>query len=209
MKQTGETPYRQSLHPWWHAHRVWHSRGEDDGYWCDYGWWEYEWEPYSASLSSIFSTKPDAKNPTASGKVIVKKYPIIKSMLDMNLYAELLKLPFYINLIVPEITNIDDIVDEDQSRDYIGQYMICLNDSDIKKVVESIVFTRAKDFSLGVCCMNYETKIINKLISKGIVIKNEKTIRLKYDILKIFVLDNIWIWNLVSVRDDIVNFLRQ
>lgn len=113
---------------------------------------------------------------------VAKKYPIIKSMLDMNLYAELLKVPFYINLIVSEITNIDDIVDENQLRDYIWQYIICLNDSDIKKVVESVVFTRAKDFSLGVCCMNYDTKIINKLISKGIVIKNEKTIRLKYDI---------------------------
>ena len=21
---------------WWHAHWVWHSRGEDDGYWCDH-----------------------------------------------------------------------------------------------------------------------------------------------------------------------------
>lgn len=67
---------------------------------------------------------------------IAKKYPIIESMLDMNLYAELLKLPFYINLIVSEITNIDDIADENQLRDYIWQYIICLNDSDIKKVVE-------------------------------------------------------------------------
>ena len=59
---------------WWHAHWVWHSRDEDDGYWCDHGWWEYEWKSYSASLSAAFSTKPDAKNPTASGKTMKSGY---------------------------------------------------------------------------------------------------------------------------------------
>lgn len=42
--------------------------------WCDHGWWEYEWKPYSASLSAAFSTKPDAKNPTASGKTMKSGY---------------------------------------------------------------------------------------------------------------------------------------
>ena len=113
---------------------------------------------------------------------IAKKYSIIKAMLDMNLYAELLKSPFYINLIVSKIANIDNIMDENQLRDYIWQYIICLDDGDVKKVIESIVFTRAKNFLLGVSSMDYDTRIIKKLVSKGIVIKNEKSIRLKYDI---------------------------
>jgi hypothetical protein len=26
--------------PWWHAYWVWHGTDED-GYWCDHGWWEF------------------------------------------------------------------------------------------------------------------------------------------------------------------------
>lgn len=113
---------------------------------------------------------------------IAKKYSIIKKMLEMNSYAELLKSPFYINLIVSEITDIDDISDENQLREHIWQHIICLNDSEIKKVVESIVFTRAKDFSLGATSTDYDTKTIKSLISKGVLVSNGKTVRLKYDI---------------------------
>ncbi|UJA32838.1 SMEK domain-containing protein [Clostridium sporogenes] len=113
---------------------------------------------------------------------IAKKYHIIKKMSEMNSYAELLKSPFYINLIVSEITNIDNISDENQLREHIWQHIICLDDSDIKKVVQSIVFTRAKDFSLGVISTNYDTKIIKKLVSKGILVRNAQSVRLKYDI---------------------------
>ncbi len=113
---------------------------------------------------------------------IAKKYPIIKKMLDMNSYIELLKSPFYINLIVSEITDIDNISDENQLREYIWQHIICLGDNEIKKVVESIVFTRAKDFSLGATSSEYDTRTINSLISKGVLVSNGKTVRLKYDI---------------------------
>ena len=113
---------------------------------------------------------------------IAKKYPIIRKMLDMNSYIELLKSPFYINLIVSEITDIDNILDENQLREYIWQHIICLGDNEIKKVVESIVFNRAKAFSLGVTSSEYDTKTINNLISKGVLVSNGKTVRLKYDI---------------------------
>ncbi|MDD4700297.1 MAG: SMEK domain-containing protein [Oscillospiraceae bacterium] len=113
---------------------------------------------------------------------IAKEYPIIKKMLDMNSYIELLKSPFYINLIVSEITDIDNISDENQLREYIWQHIICLGDNEIKKVVESIVFTRAKDFSLGATSSEYDTRTINSLISKGVLVSNGKTVRLKYDI---------------------------
>ncbi|WP_238881720.1 SMEK domain-containing protein [Clostridium sp. YIM B02551] len=113
---------------------------------------------------------------------IARKYFIINKMLEMNSYAELLKSPFYINLIVSEITNIDNISDENQLREHIWKHIICLDDNQIKKVVESIVFTRAKDFLLGATSTNYDTKTIKKLVSKGVLVRNEETVRLKYDI---------------------------
>jgi len=113
---------------------------------------------------------------------IAKKYPIINKMCDMKSYTELLKSPFYINLIVSKITDIDDISDENQLRDYIWQNIICLGGSDIKKVIKSIAFTRAKDFSLGANSLDYDTEIIKNLISQGVLVSNGKTVRLKYDI---------------------------
>lgn len=113
---------------------------------------------------------------------IAKKYPIINKMCDMNSYTELLKSPFYINLIVSKITDIDNIFDENQLREYIWQNIICLGGSKIKKVVESIAFTRAKEFSLGANSSDYDTGIIKNLISQGVLVSNGKTVRLKYDI---------------------------
>lgn len=60
---------------WWHEHWVWHSGDEDeDGWWEDEGWFEYAWLSYSASLTANLTTKPDAKVPTASGKVMKSGY---------------------------------------------------------------------------------------------------------------------------------------
>ena len=113
---------------------------------------------------------------------IAKKYPLIKKMLDMNSYTELLKSPFYINLIVSKITDFDNISDENQLREYIWQHVICLDNNEFRKVVESIVFTRAKDFSLGAASSEYDTKVLKSLISKGVLVSNGNTVRLKYDI---------------------------
>jgi len=61
--------------PWWHSYRVWHGT-EEDGYWCDHGWWEFDWIAYTASLSASMSVVPDARNPTASGKTMKSGYGI-------------------------------------------------------------------------------------------------------------------------------------
>lgn len=61
--------------PWWHAHWVWHGTDED-GYWCDHGWWEFDWLSYSASFSAAMSVVPDAKAPTAHGKNMKSGYGI-------------------------------------------------------------------------------------------------------------------------------------
>jgi hypothetical protein len=61
--------------PWWHAYWVWHGTDED-GYWCDHGWWEFDWLSYSASLSASINVLPDAKSPTASGKTMKSGYGV-------------------------------------------------------------------------------------------------------------------------------------
>lgn len=62
--------------PWWKAYWVWHSTGDDSGYWCDHGWWEFDFDRYHASLSASMSIKPDDKDPTASGKTMKSGYGI-------------------------------------------------------------------------------------------------------------------------------------
>lgn len=62
--------------PWWRAYWVWHSTGEDSGYWCDHGWWEFDLDQYTARLSGDMSIKNDSKNPTASGSVFKSGYGI-------------------------------------------------------------------------------------------------------------------------------------
>lgn len=61
--------------PWWYSYWVWHSgNDDDDGYWCDHGWWEFDLDRYSASLSASMTVSPDVKSPTASGKTMKSGY---------------------------------------------------------------------------------------------------------------------------------------
>ena len=62
--------------PWWCAYWVWHSTGKDNGYWCDHGWWEFDLDRYSASLSASMTITPDTMNPTASGTTMKSGYGI-------------------------------------------------------------------------------------------------------------------------------------
>lgn len=62
--------------PWWQEYWVWHSTGDGDGYWCDHGWYEFNLNRYSASLSASMSIKCDDKNPTASGRTMKSGYGI-------------------------------------------------------------------------------------------------------------------------------------
>ncbi|MCQ5128903.1 hypothetical protein NE562_04470 [Butyricicoccus faecihominis] len=65
---------------WWHEYWVWHSDGDGGGYYCDHGWWEYAWIPYSASLIATFKTKPDEKSPTATGRQMKSGYGLNASV---------------------------------------------------------------------------------------------------------------------------------
>lgn len=61
--------------PWWQEHWVWHDGDEeDDGYWCDHGWWEFDFDRYSASLTASMEIMPDEKAPTASGDTMKSGY---------------------------------------------------------------------------------------------------------------------------------------
>lgn len=62
--------------PWWYSYWVWHSTGEDSGYWCDHGWWEFDLEQYSARLSADMRIMNDNKNPTGSGSSFKSGYGI-------------------------------------------------------------------------------------------------------------------------------------
>lgn len=72
--------------PWWQEHWVWHSKDsdsegsddpdEDDGEYVDEGWWEFDLDSYSASLSASMELTTDEKSPTASGGTMKSGYGV-------------------------------------------------------------------------------------------------------------------------------------
>ena len=60
--------------------------------------------------------------------LLKNQYPIIKKMSKNEIYADLLKTPFYINIIIKEAIDIDKITDINKFRDYIWNNIICLKD---------------------------------------------------------------------------------
>ena len=65
---------------WWQPYWVWISLPEGGGYYVDFGWWEYDWISYSASLSVTATIGADEKNPTKKGKEIKSGYGINASV---------------------------------------------------------------------------------------------------------------------------------
>lgn len=113
---------------------------------------------------------------------IAQRYPLIGKMQAIEAYKEFLISPFYVNIIVSEIKDINNIKDENQFREYIWKNVICKRGQIYKETIKDIVFERAKALSVGVSPDKYDETVISTLISDGILIKNLNTIRLKYDI---------------------------
>lgn len=122
---------------------------------------------------------------------IAEKYPIIQKMANQHSYTDLLKSPFYINLIVSKMPENYDIQDENAFRQTIWNQVICLADrakeygltsNEIRTAVEKITFSRAKRFETGIHQSEINEKVLHALISEGIVAEKEELIRLKYDI---------------------------
>lgn len=122
---------------------------------------------------------------------ICSKYPVIRKLREEKTYVSLLKSPFYVNLIVSKMPDNHDIQSESSFRDYIWNNIICLgkkcikygiSSSDVKNTIQNIVFTRAKNFLVGVHCSEVADDILQALITEGIVVQKGKYVRLKYDI---------------------------
>lgn len=123
---------------------------------------------------------------------IARKYEIVRELWDAKSYIQLLRSPFYVNLIVKKIKDFKQIDDVDSFRNFIWTEVMCMNDKnlpngishlDIKKTIEKIVFDRAKKFLPGVNKENIDAKIVDILQSENVVtLCGNNSIRLKYDI---------------------------
>ena len=123
---------------------------------------------------------------------VAKKYKIIQELWDAKLYIQLLRSPFYINLIIKEIKDFKQIGDVDGFRNLIWTEVMCMHGktlpygilhSDIRKAIEKIVFNRARYFLPGVKKEEIGEELVYILQSENIVtLSSDDTIRLKYDI---------------------------
>lgn len=123
--------------------------------------------------------------------LLMKQYPIIHKMYKTNSYVDLLKSPFYINLIVSNSMDIDNIGDENSLREYIWKNIICLEEKSrmygilsnkVIETVEKIVFERARKFMLGIHKDDIDRDIMHALLSEGVIAQQGDYIRLKYNI---------------------------
>ena len=150
--------------------------------------------------------------------LIKEKYPIINKLAQNNSYNDLLKIPFYINIIMSYNINPDCIDDINKLRYYIWENIICLKSktkkynikvSNVRKAIEKIVFDRAKKFVLGVSEKDIDSNIISALISEEIVIRNKEGIRLKYDIFEDICFEQFFDEQFISCKGKYDNFYKK
>lgn len=122
---------------------------------------------------------------------ICSRYPLIKKLSKSDKYSALLKNPLYISLILSNFNSISDVSNECDLRNKIWNDIICLknkandcglNLSRIRETIEKIVFTRDKEFRLGVNKNDLDEEILKKLESECIVAVNDDLVRLKHDL---------------------------
>lgn len=123
---------------------------------------------------------------------VAKRYKIVQELWNAKSYTQLLRSPFYLNLLIKKIKNLKEIGDVNEFRNYIWTEVMCLGGktlpygvtrSDIRNAVEKIVFDRAGNFLTGVKKRDIGDKEVEILLSENIVtLCTDNTIRLKYDI---------------------------
>lgn len=110
--------------------------------------------------------------------LLMEQYPIIRKMYKTNSYVDLLKSPFYINLIISNSMDINNIGDENSLREYIWKNIICLEEKSrtygilsnkVIETVEKIVFERARKFLLGIHKDDIDRDIMHVLLSEGVI----------------------------------------
>lgn len=123
--------------------------------------------------------------------LLKNQYPIIKEMSENKIYADLLRTPFYINIIIKDSIDMEQITDINKFREYIWNNRICLKDKqtkynvkikDVENAVNKIAFERARKFTLGINENDIDKNILYALTTEGIITSNSEGIRLKYDV---------------------------
>ena len=123
--------------------------------------------------------------------MVAEQYSVIKKILNIDTYTQLLKSPFYLNLIISKINSVNDIKDINEFRNHIWYNLICLQSKslpsnvksqDIRNTVNTIVFVRAKEFLTGISKEKLSHDVLKVLLSEGVIIESEDNVRLKYDI---------------------------
>lgn len=149
---------------------------------------------------------------------ISAKYSIIAKLNKQEKYRDLLKIPFYINLIVSGDFNEEGINNENSFRHLIWKKVICLegkakrygvNQSSIRNTIDNIVFTRAKKFVVGIDKDNIDSDVLDALLSEGIIICSEDKVRLKYDIFEDICFEVYFDKKFDDCRGDYINFFEQ
>lgn len=142
---------------------------------------------------------------------ISSKFETISIMRKTGHYSELLLSPFYINIIVRNNINLDDIKDQISFRELIYNRIICLENKaekynitneDIISTIHEITFRRAKEFLLGVHKEELKTNVVKALISEGIIIEKDERIRLRYDIFEDIVFEHEFDKQFVNCKGD-------
>lgn len=123
---------------------------------------------------------------------IARKYKIVQDLWEAKSYIQLLRSPFYVNLIIKKIKDFKKIDDVDAFRNLVWTEVMCMSGkalpdgishSDIRKAIEKIVFDRAKNFLSGVQREIIGEEIVDILQSENVVtLCGNNSIRLKYDI---------------------------
>ncbi len=118
-------------------------------------------------------------------------YAVIKEMADSGKYAELIRSPFYINVIISKGINLFDASDVNAFRFFIWKECICLSkiaseknisNKDIIQTIKLLVLERSKRFVVGIPEEEIDSKILEFLRSNAVITDKDNLIRLKYDI---------------------------
>ena len=133
--------------------------------------------------------------------LLSKKYPIIRDKECQKSYSQLLKSPFYVDLIVSRLRDLNEITTVSDFRNEIWNEVICVGygilpnnvtKKQIRDTVISIVLTRANDNTVGVSCDLYDDEVIRLLKSYEVITScSGNKVRLKFDIYEDIVFEHI------------------
>ena len=124
-------------------------------------------------------------------KGLCNKFPVIRKMASSGKYAELIRSPFYINVIVSKRIDLSEASDVNAFRTFIWRECICLSkmaseknisSSEIVGTIKLLAIERSKRFTVGIPEEEIDHKILEFLRSNGVVTDKDNLIRLKYDI---------------------------